>query len=159
MEVNVSRGTQSLIDFYHLNWGEILWHVRGAGGGARAFSFLQGPATSRPLRLDLPNCFYHVLNRGVDRRHVLEDQAGREKFLELLGRVLSGCANGPSFGADTWCGVSGAERGTQSQTEGPDDRSSGKRILLKDPCFHENKRHGYPDLSLSRIQNRVFAHP
>ena len=40
---------------------------------------------SRPLRLDLPNCFYHVLNRGVDRRPVFEDQADHEKFLELLG--------------------------------------------------------------------------
>ena len=40
---------------------------------------------SRPLRLDLPNCFYHVLDRGVDRRPVSDDQADHEKLLELLG--------------------------------------------------------------------------
>lgn len=40
---------------------------------------------ARPLRLDLPNCFYHVLNRGVERRVIYEDRADNEKFLELLG--------------------------------------------------------------------------
>ena len=40
---------------------------------------------SRPLRLDLPNCFYHVLNRGVERRFIFEDQTDHRKFIELLG--------------------------------------------------------------------------
>lgn len=40
---------------------------------------------SRPLRLDLPNCFYHVLNRGVDRQSIFYDQSDYTKFVELVG--------------------------------------------------------------------------
>lgn len=40
---------------------------------------------ARPLRLDLPHCFYHVLNRGVERRFIFQDAKDYEKFLELLG--------------------------------------------------------------------------
>ena len=40
---------------------------------------------ARPLRLDLPRCFYHVLNRGVERRPIYEDNADHEKFISLLG--------------------------------------------------------------------------
>lgn len=40
---------------------------------------------ARALRLDLPRCFYHVLNRGVERRFIYEDDGDDEKFIELLG--------------------------------------------------------------------------
>jgi len=40
---------------------------------------------ARPLRLDLLRRFYHVLNRGVERRFILKDDADHRKFIELLG--------------------------------------------------------------------------
>ena len=40
---------------------------------------------ARPLRLDLPNCFYHVLNRGVERRTIFADDADCQTFIGLLG--------------------------------------------------------------------------
>ena len=42
---------------------------------------------ARPLRLDLLRRFYHVLNRGVERRFILKDDADHRKFIELLGET------------------------------------------------------------------------
>jgi putative transposase len=41
---------------------------------------------ARPLRLDQENTFYHVINRGNERRAIFRDDADREGFLARLGR-------------------------------------------------------------------------
>ena len=43
---------------------------------------------ARPVRLDLPDSFYHVLSRGNERRRIFYSAADYEKFLELLGETV-----------------------------------------------------------------------
>jgi len=40
---------------------------------------------ARPLRIDVPYHFYHVLNRGVEQRRIFDDSHDYRKFIELLG--------------------------------------------------------------------------
>jgi putative transposase len=49
---------------------------------------------ARPLRIDQEDTFYHVLNRGNERRAIFRDDADREGFLARLGR----CAERFSLG-------------------------------------------------------------
>ena len=44
---------------------------------------------SRPLRLEFCGALYHVTARGDRREPIYEDDADRERFLEILGRVIS----------------------------------------------------------------------
>ena len=41
---------------------------------------------ARPLRIDQEDTFYHVLNRGNERRAIFRDEQDREGFLARLGR-------------------------------------------------------------------------
>jgi REP element-mobilizing transposase RayT len=41
---------------------------------------------ARPLRIDQEDTFYHVLNRGNERRAIFRDDHDREGFLDRLGR-------------------------------------------------------------------------
>lgn len=41
---------------------------------------------ARPLRIDQEDTFYHVLNRGNERRVIFRDDRDREGFLDRLGR-------------------------------------------------------------------------
>jgi REP element-mobilizing transposase RayT len=40
---------------------------------------------ARPLRLDIEGGWYHVMNRGLEKRRIFPDQRANEHFLELLG--------------------------------------------------------------------------
>ena len=40
---------------------------------------------ARPLRIEYEGAFYHVMNRGLERREILQEERDYEKFLELLG--------------------------------------------------------------------------
>lgn len=42
---------------------------------------------TRPLRIDYPDSFYHVLSRGNERRPVFFEQGDYRRFLELIGRT------------------------------------------------------------------------
>lgn len=42
----------------------------------------------RPPRLQAPGAYYHVFNRGVERRAIVEDDRDRKMCLRLLGRTL-----------------------------------------------------------------------
>ena len=42
---------------------------------------------ARPLRIEFPGAWYHVVNRGGGRRPVFLDDDDRESFLELLGEL------------------------------------------------------------------------
>ena len=42
---------------------------------------------TRPLRIEYPNAWYHVMNRGVARRKIFQSDAQREYFLSLLGET------------------------------------------------------------------------
>jgi REP element-mobilizing transposase RayT len=42
---------------------------------------------ARPLRLEYPGAFYHVLNRGNNLEHLFRDERDREKFLALLEKA------------------------------------------------------------------------
>ncbi|HQR44882.1 MAG TPA: transposase [Thermoanaerobaculia bacterium] len=44
---------------------------------------------SRPLRLEHPGALWHVTSRGNERREIFRDDADRELFLGILGRVVS----------------------------------------------------------------------
>lgn len=41
----------------------------------------------RPLRIEYPGAYYHVMNRGLSRRNIFVVDKDRERFLELLGET------------------------------------------------------------------------
>jgi putative transposase len=43
---------------------------------------------ARPLRVEFEGAWYHVMNRGADRRRIFLARADFTKFLDLLGEVL-----------------------------------------------------------------------
>ena len=43
---------------------------------------------ARPLRIDFPDTFYHVLSRGNERREIFWDDFDCNRFLELIGRMV-----------------------------------------------------------------------
>ncbi len=42
---------------------------------------------ARPLRIEYPGAYYHVMNRGLAQNDVFLDQQDRERFLGLVGEV------------------------------------------------------------------------
>jgi REP element-mobilizing transposase RayT len=44
---------------------------------------------ARPLRLDYPDTFYHVLSRGNEKRDIFYDEKDYLKFLDTLGRMVA----------------------------------------------------------------------
>jgi REP-associated tyrosine transposase len=44
---------------------------------------------SRPLRLEFSGAYYHVMNRGLFRGPIFQDELDRKEFLKLLGEVNS----------------------------------------------------------------------
>ena len=42
---------------------------------------------ARPLRIEYPGAFYHVLNRGQRQEEIVADRRDRERFLSDLGRM------------------------------------------------------------------------
>ena len=40
---------------------------------------------SRPLRIEYPDAYYHVMNRGLAYQKIFTDRVDREFFLNLLG--------------------------------------------------------------------------
>jgi len=42
---------------------------------------------ARPLRIEYPGAFYHVMNRGQFRRNIFMEDKGRQSFLDLLADI------------------------------------------------------------------------
>ena len=42
---------------------------------------------ARPLRIEYPGAYYHVMNRGQSRRNIFMEDKGRQSFLDLLGDI------------------------------------------------------------------------
>jgi putative transposase len=42
---------------------------------------------ARPTRIDLPGGWYHVVNRGIERREIFTEERSFEHFLELLSNM------------------------------------------------------------------------
>ena len=42
---------------------------------------------ARPLRIEYPGAYYHVMNRGLSRRDIFLEDKGRESFLALLADI------------------------------------------------------------------------
>jgi REP element-mobilizing transposase RayT len=42
---------------------------------------------ARPTRVDLPGAWYHVLNRGIEKRAIFRSARCYERFIELLSRL------------------------------------------------------------------------
>ena len=42
---------------------------------------------ARPLRIEYPGAFYHVINRGQSRRDIFLEDKGRQTFLDLLAEI------------------------------------------------------------------------
>src|SRR3990172_9104082 len=42
---------------------------------------------ARPLRVEYPGAFYHVMNRGQSRRTIFTEDKGRQSFLDLLADI------------------------------------------------------------------------
>ena len=42
---------------------------------------------ARPLRIEYPGAYYHVMNRGLSRGNIFLEDKDRERFLELLGET------------------------------------------------------------------------
>ena len=40
---------------------------------------------ARPLRIEYPGAYYHVMNRGQSHRNSFIEDKGRQTFLDLLG--------------------------------------------------------------------------
>ncbi len=43
---------------------------------------------ARPLRIEYPGAFYHVLNRGQRQDVIVENDRDRERFLSCLERMV-----------------------------------------------------------------------
>jgi len=43
---------------------------------------------ARPLRIDYPDTFYHVLSRGNERKEIFRDEKDHLRFLDTLGRMV-----------------------------------------------------------------------
>ena len=42
---------------------------------------------ARPLRIEYPGAYYHVMNRGVSRRAIFLEDKDRQRFLDLLSEM------------------------------------------------------------------------
>ena len=42
---------------------------------------------ARPLRIEYPGAYYHVMNRGLNRQSVFTDDKDRGNFLDLIGEI------------------------------------------------------------------------
>jgi REP element-mobilizing transposase RayT len=42
---------------------------------------------ARPLRVEYPGAFYHVINRGNNQEKIFKNERDKEKFLEYLGKA------------------------------------------------------------------------
>jgi len=42
---------------------------------------------SRPLRIQYPGAWYHVMNRGLNRRRIFYEDGHREQFFALLNDI------------------------------------------------------------------------
>ena len=42
---------------------------------------------ARPLRIEYPGAYYHVMNRGQSRRNIFVEDKGRQSFLDLLADI------------------------------------------------------------------------
>lgn len=42
----------------------------------------------RPVRMDYPGTFYHILSRGNEKREIFRDEKDYLKFLDLLGTMV-----------------------------------------------------------------------
>ena len=43
---------------------------------------------ARPLRIEYPGAYYHVMNRGQSRRNIFIEDQGRQTFLDLLADII-----------------------------------------------------------------------
>lgn len=46
------------------------------------------PMCARPLRVQYPGAFYHVMNRGTNRQNIFKDDKDREVFLRLVEETI-----------------------------------------------------------------------
>ena len=46
------------------------------------------PLMTRPLRMNYPDSFYHVLSRGNEKREIFYDEKDRLRFLSILGKMV-----------------------------------------------------------------------
>jgi REP element-mobilizing transposase RayT len=44
---------------------------------------------ARPLRIQFPGAFYHITNRGNDRKPIFKDDEDRQRFLEILAQSVT----------------------------------------------------------------------
>ena len=44
---------------------------------------------ARPLRINIPDGWYHVMSRGIEKRDIFTDNRDREHFLELLDKAVT----------------------------------------------------------------------
>jgi putative transposase len=42
---------------------------------------------ARPLRIEYPGAYYHIMNRGLSRRDIFSEDKGRGQFLDLLSDI------------------------------------------------------------------------
>jgi hypothetical protein len=42
---------------------------------------------ARPLRLDIEDGWYHVINRGLEKRQIFPDERANTHFLELMSAL------------------------------------------------------------------------
>jgi putative transposase len=43
---------------------------------------------ARPLRMDYPDTFYHVLSRENERKEIFRDEKDHLRFLDTLGKIV-----------------------------------------------------------------------
>ena len=43
---------------------------------------------ARPLRMDYPDTFYHILARGNERKEIFRDEKDYLRFLDTLGKMV-----------------------------------------------------------------------
>lgn len=91
---------------------------------------------SRPIRIEFPGALYHVTSRGDRREAIYEDDTERERFLELLGQVVTDF----NWLCHAYCLMTNHYH---LVIETPDGKlSKGMRQLNGVYTQHSNRRHG-----------------
>ena len=65
----------------------MVWHMQYTESLAMHSREKQNVLMARPTRVDLPGVWYHVLNRGIEKRAIFRSARCYERFIELLSRL------------------------------------------------------------------------
>ena len=98
---------------------------------------------ARPLRIEYPGAYYHVMNRGQSRRNIFIEDKGRQTFLDLLAdmarlwkvEIYAYCLMDNHYHLLLSTPAAGLARPMRHISMGSIPRSLTESIIATDRCF------------------------